>query len=133
VKQQFKQVGHFGLLGRLFLQRILHALVKELLAGFPQAAPLLQQALTMAERSLGSDDSYLGVILNNLTLLSQNQGRYQEAEPLLQRALAIYEQALGPDHPYTATTMENYASLLRELNRPQPTNCATRLKKVAVE
>jgi tetratricopeptide (TPR) repeat protein len=83
-----------------------------------QAAHLLQQALTIAECSLGSDNSYLGVILNNLALLSQAQGRYEEAEPLYQRALSINEKALPPDHPSIATTLENYASLLRELAPP---------------
>ncbi len=86
---------------------------------YTQAAHILQQALTIAERSLGSDHSYLGVILNNLASLYQDQGRYEEAEPLLRRALTINEQALPPDHPHTATTLENYASLLRELNRPR--------------
>jgi len=88
-------------------------------AQYTQAAPLLQQALTMGEHSLGSDHSYLGVILNNLALLYRAQGRSEEAEPLLRRALTICEQALPPDHPDTAITLENYASLLRELNRPR--------------
>ena len=88
-------------------------------AQYTQATPLLQQALTIVECSLGSDDSYLGVILNNLAQLYRAQGRYEEAEPLFQRALAIYEQALPPDHPSTATTLENYASLLRKMNRPR--------------
>jgi tetratricopeptide (TPR) repeat protein len=83
-----------------------------------QAAPLLQQALTMVERSLGSDHGYLGGILNNLAQLYRAQGRYEEAEPLYRRALTIDEQALPPDHPSTATTLENYAFLLREMNRP---------------
>jgi tetratricopeptide (TPR) repeat protein len=79
----------------------------------------LQQALTIVERSLGSNDSDLGVILNNLAQLSQAQGRSEEAEPLFRRALTINEKAFPPDHPDTATTLENYASLLRELNRPR--------------
>jgi hypothetical protein len=41
VKQEFKQVGRFGQLGRLFLQRILHAIVKELVARFRWALNLL--------------------------------------------------------------------------------------------
>jgi tetratricopeptide (TPR) repeat protein len=84
---------------------------------YTQAAPLLQQALTIAERSLGSEHSYLGVILNNLASLYRDQGRYEEAEPLFQRALATCEKALPPDHPNTAFTLENYAKLLREMNR----------------
>ena len=88
-------------------------------AQYTQAAPLLQQALTIVERSLGSDHSYLGVILNNLALLYRAQGRYEEAEPLYRRALTISEKALPPDHPDIATILENYASLLREMNRPR--------------
>jgi tetratricopeptide (TPR) repeat protein len=86
-------------------------------AQYTQAAHVLQRALTMVERSLGSDDSYLGVILNNHTLLYRAQGRYEAAEPLYRRALAICEKALPPDHPDTAATLENYANLLRKMNR----------------
>jgi tetratricopeptide (TPR) repeat protein len=80
-------------------------------AQYTQAAPLLQQALTVVERSLGSDHSDLGDILDNLACLYWAQGRYEEAEPLLRRALTINEQALPPDHPDTAITLDNLAHL----------------------
>ncbi|MFL5696157.1 MAG: tetratricopeptide repeat protein [Ktedonobacteraceae bacterium] len=86
-------------------------------AQFTQAVHLLQQALTLAERALGSDDTYLGVILTNLAQLYRDQGPYAKAESLFQRSLAIYEQALPPDHPYTATTLNHLAQFYREQGR----------------
>jgi tetratricopeptide (TPR) repeat protein len=84
---------------------------------FTQAAQLLQQALTLAERALGSDDVYLGAILTNLAILYRAQGRYAEAEPLYMRTLATCEQTLGLDHPETATTLQNLAILYRAQGR----------------
>lgn len=40
----------------------------------------------------------MALVLNNLTVLYHNQGKYSEAELLYKRSLAIYEKALGPDH-----------------------------------
>ncbi|MDQ3959888.1 MAG: tetratricopeptide repeat protein [Pseudomonadota bacterium] len=65
--------------------------------GFPEAARLLNQA-----------GNYLS-----------ERGRYPEAEPLYERALAIREKALGPEHPRVAISLENYASLLRNMSRPE--------------
>jgi tetratricopeptide (TPR) repeat protein len=86
-------------------------------AQYTQAAPLLQQALTIIERSLGSDHSYLGDILNCLAQLYRDQGRSEEAEPLFQRALVIREKALGLDHPNTGITLNNLANLNRAQGR----------------
>ena len=45
--------------------------------------------------------------------------RLEEAEPLFRRVLGINEKAMGPEHLNVATCLENYASLLREMGRPE--------------
>jgi tetratricopeptide (TPR) repeat protein len=57
--------------------------------------------------------------LNNLALLYRKQGRYAKAKSLHERALAIWEKALGSEHPQMAIFLENYASLLRNMGRPE--------------
>jgi tetratricopeptide (TPR) repeat protein len=82
-----------------------------------QAALLLQQALTLCEHALGSEHSYLGVILNNLALLYQAQGQYARAIPYAQRAVDFDEQTRGPDHSETAKSLDNLAQLYRAQGR----------------
>jgi tetratricopeptide (TPR) repeat protein len=59
----------------------------------------------------------VAIILNNLALLYQDQGRYAEAAPLFRRSLAIVEKALGPEHPKTAGALRNLAELYRVQGR----------------
>lgn len=54
---------------------------------YAEAAPIAQQALTLAEQTLGRDHPRTLSSVNNLAYLYQAQGRYKEAEPLYQRAL----------------------------------------------
>ncbi len=84
---------------------------------YPEAEPLFEKALAIAEKALGPEHPDVATGLNNLAELYRAQGRYTEAEPLYKRSLAIKEKALGPEHPHVATTLENYAALLRETAR----------------
>jgi tetratricopeptide (TPR) repeat protein len=84
-------------------------------AQYPQAEPLYQQALAIAEQQLGPEHPHTAGSLNNLAELYRAQGKYAEAEPLLKRALAIAEQQLGLEHPNTQTAGRNYAALLRTM------------------
>jgi len=82
-----------------------------------EAEPLYERAITIVEKTLGTEHPNFAGGLNNLALLYKTQGKYAEAEPLYKRALALYEQKFGPDHPITRTIRKNYDSLLREMNK----------------
>ena len=81
---------------------------------YPEAEPLLHDALTIGETRYGRDHPDTTYLLHNLALLYMNQGKYEEAQTLYQRALAIREKVLGPEHPETATTLNNLAILYSE-------------------
>jgi tetratricopeptide (TPR) repeat protein len=78
---------------------------------YAQAELLLQQALAIYEHAPDPEDTYIGVILSNLVLLYQDQGKYTQAVPYGRRALDLDEQTLGPDHSETAKTLDNLAQL----------------------
>jgi len=86
-------------------------------AQYAEAGPLLQRALAITEKALGSEHPDTARSLHNLAFLFSSQGKYAEAEPLFKRALAIHKKALGPEHPDTTVVLVNYAGLMRKLNR----------------
>uniref|UniRef100_A0A3B3QM67 Kinesin light chain n=1 Tax=Paramormyrops kingsleyae TaxID=1676925 RepID=A0A3B3QM67_9TELE len=103
--------------------RVAHTVVPDCAAGlvvlvayqnkYKEAAHLLNDALSIREKTLGKDHPDhpdVAKQLNNLALLCQNQGKYQEVEHYYCRALKIYECRLGPDDPNVAKTKNNLAS-----------------------
>ena len=62
--------------------------------------------LAIQERALGAGHPGVGVLLNNLALLYQDEGQSSLAEPLLLRALSIYEKTLGNGHPGALRTSQ---------------------------
>ncbi len=62
----------------------------------------MRRALTISEKSLGTEHPNVATGLNNLATLLQNTNRLAEAEPLMRRALAINEKSLGTEHPTVA-------------------------------
>src|SRR6266571_5066663 len=80
---------------------------------YEQAEPLLQRALTIREKLLGSDHADVPAILNNLAVIYRDQGKHTRAEMFFQRALAMRKKLLGPDHPGVATVLNNLAMLYR--------------------
>jgi tetratricopeptide (TPR) repeat protein len=79
-----------------------------------EAEPLFLRALSIQEQVLGPSHPKVASSLNNVAILSFNQGRYAEAEPLFGRAVSIQERALGPLHPEVAASLNNLAYLFRE-------------------
>lgn len=69
------------------------------LKGRAEAEPLIERALTIAEKSLGPEHPDLAQSLNALASLYGARGKLAQAEALLTRALAIREKALGAEHP----------------------------------
>ncbi|MCL4203594.1 MAG: tetratricopeptide repeat protein [Pirellulaceae bacterium] len=86
-------------------------------AQYDRAEFYLRQALDIAERTFGPDDTKTAVTLNNLAWLLRNTNRLAEAEPLMRRALAIDEKAYGADDPDVAVDLNNLALLLKATNR----------------
>ena len=84
---------------------------------YPEAEPLYQQALAIAEKALGLNHLNVATCLNNLAALYRSQGKYAKAEPLLKRTIAIREKGLGLEHPEVAMSLENYIALLRKVDR----------------
>ncbi|HZZ27629.1 MAG TPA: tetratricopeptide repeat protein [Pirellulales bacterium] len=81
---------------------------------YAEALANFQQALTIDEKALGSDDCEVATDLNNLAGLYQDQGNYAEALPLYQRSLKIREKALGPDHTDVSQSLNNLAGLYQD-------------------
>ena len=81
---------------------------------YAEAEQILQQALTIQEKTFGPEHPDVATSLNNLALLYQAQGRYAEAEPLLQRALQIRQRVLGPKHPDSIASLRYLAALYHD-------------------
>jgi tetratricopeptide (TPR) repeat protein len=79
-----------------------------------EAAPLLRDALTLGEKTLGPDHPDTAAILNNLARLLRDQGDLAGARPLYERALAIHDVTRGHDHPDTAADLDNLAAVLQD-------------------
>lgn len=88
------------------------ALLAELVPA-AEAAAILREALTIAEREHGPASPRVALRLNDLALAQAPRA----AEPLLRRAVRINEAALGPDHVETAVTVFNLADMLARQNR----------------
>lgn len=87
------------------------------LAEWSRAEPLLRRALTISEKSLGTDHPTTASALNYLASLLKDTNRLVEAELLVRRELAICEQRFGPEHSKVATSLNNLAQLLEATNR----------------
>ena len=83
------------------------------LGKYGEAEPLSWRALSIDEKTLGSEHPEVATSLYNLAVLLRAKGKYGEAELLSRRALRIYEKALGSEHPSVATSLYNLAELLR--------------------
>ncbi|WP_437667284.1 tetratricopeptide repeat protein [Sorangium sp. So ce1182] len=80
---------------------------------FDAAIPLVERALGIQEKVLGSEHPLVARSLNDLAALYAAKGDHARAEPLYQRALGIQEKVLAKDHPLVATSLNNLAELYR--------------------
>jgi tetratricopeptide (TPR) repeat protein/transcriptional regulator with XRE-family HTH domain len=76
------------------------------------ARPLMERALHVRERSLGSDHLDTAASLHGLAGLLGNRGELGAARALVERALDVRERALGAEHPDTAESLNRLAGLL---------------------
>jgi non-specific serine/threonine protein kinase/serine/threonine-protein kinase len=84
---------------------------------YPQAEPLVEQALAEQKRTLGDNHADTLKTANNLALLYRDQGRFADAEPLLLDTLAAQKRLLGEDHEATLNTMTNLGLLYHDQGR----------------
>jgi hypothetical protein len=74
-----------------------------------QSENFLRDALSIARKSLGSEDPSTLGLRNALAITRLNLGKYSEAQELLTNI--SYEAVLGKEHPGTLTGIENVAYL----------------------
>jgi len=84
---------------------------------YSEATKAAEEALKVAEETLGSDHPQLAAFLNNLAILYQAQGRCSEALPLYERTLAIGEKTLSRDDQRMATLSKNIETCKKELEK----------------
>ena len=98
----------------------------ERLGAYDKALPLLEQALSIGRRALGTEDVRVAQSLNNLGVLHHDLGNYAAAEPLLRESLAIRRRLLGNQDKDVAVTLVYLARLLRERGRSDEAEAPTR-------
>jgi eukaryotic-like serine/threonine-protein kinase len=74
-----------------------------------KALPLLEQAVTLGRRALGTDHVRVAQSLNDLGVVYRQLGRPADAEPLLVESLAIRRRLLGSDNNDVAITLVELA------------------------
>ena len=79
---------------------------------YPRAESLLEQAVELSRRNLGSTDPETLSAMNDLAWVLNQQGQSAAAEQLQRDALAIQRSMLGPEHPDTLATMNDLAATL---------------------
>jgi tetratricopeptide (TPR) repeat protein len=103
VEANTQRAGLLSRAGLYFHSRAAHSVARR----------LLERALAVYEKVLGSAHPETATCLNNLAHLLQAQGDLAGARPLFERVLAIIEKVLGPEHPYRAASLNNLALLLQ--------------------
>jgi CHAT domain-containing protein/Tfp pilus assembly protein PilF len=82
-----------------------------------EATPLAQQAVNVAQSTYGAQDPHLGLSLNMLGLLDEDQEKFSDAEALYQRALSIFISTQGQQSANVASILNNLANLYRVQSR----------------
>lgn len=86
---------------------------------YPEAEPLLHQALQIRENVLEARHPDVAEALYDLAILYRSQGKYEQSRLIFHRALDIWEQTLGSEHPYVAKTLYYLATLYRAQSKYQ--------------
>lgn len=81
------------------------------------ALPFAQDALALAEGTLGAAHPTVAIYLEHLGVLYRKLGHGQSAESHLRRALAIREAGLGPEHTSVGATLMQLGILYQNQER----------------
>jgi tetratricopeptide (TPR) repeat protein len=80
-------------------------------AKYDEALPLVERALEIRRRILGSEHLDVAAALYGLAIVYWYKSGYAKAELLHEQALSIREKILGPDHPAVATSLKGLANI----------------------
>jgi len=78
---------------------------------YDDALPIVERALEIRERLLGTEHRDVAAAIDSLAIIYSGRGEFVKAEPLFKRALDIREKALGKDHPATGSSLNNLGEL----------------------
>ncbi|MCA9648350.1 MAG: tetratricopeptide repeat protein [Myxococcales bacterium] len=88
----------------------------ELTRGEPERAQqIAEEALAVAESTLGADHPRTASLLEVLSVAHRNQARYQLAVSMARRSVAVREAALGPLHPDVDDGLQSLGETLRQM------------------
>ena len=110
------QVEMFNVIGRTY----------ERLGLYEKALPLLEQALAIGRRTLGTENLRVAFSLNNLGEVQHELGNLAAAEALLNESLAIRRRLLGTDHNDVAITLVYLARVLKDRGKIAESEAPTR-------
>jgi tetratricopeptide (TPR) repeat protein/transcriptional regulator with XRE-family HTH domain len=79
-----------------------------------QAEDLYQRAIVICE-AVAPEHPQLGLLLDNMGILSMDHDIYDQAEQYFKRSLTIHEKVLGMVHPHIAKCLNNFALLQSRL------------------
>ena len=85
------------------------------IGNYDLALPLLIEAISIDEKTLGKEHHDFATSLNNLAVLYKDMGNYDLALPLYIQAINIEEKVLGLEHPEFALSLNNLADLHQEM------------------
>ncbi len=80
-----------------------------------QAAPLLEQALTLKQSLYAAPHPQIAEAFQHLGTLRHNQGRFEDAEQMYRQSLDMYHVLVGPSHPDIAQSMNRLGRM--QLNK----------------
>jgi serine/threonine protein kinase len=91
-----------------------------------KALPLLERALDIGRRTLGSEHVRVAQSLNDLGVLQRQAGNAAASEPLLAESLAVRRRLLGSYDKDVAVTLVELARTMKDLGRAAESEAPTR-------
>jgi hypothetical protein len=82
---------------------------------FPAARQLFEEAVELAQRTLGDEDEYTGHAIGLFGTFLADMREFSTARPLLEEALATGVRIQGSEHPATVTAMMGLERLLSNM------------------
>jgi hypothetical protein len=102
------------------IARSMHAVAKVMMVtaeSLRECKRVMERALVMRKKLLGSDHADVGDSLHDLGLLNFKMGKTEQAAVLLDRALANRQGALGSRHPKVGLNLAALALVFRSMGR----------------
>jgi tetratricopeptide (TPR) repeat protein len=84
------------------------------LGRYSEAEDFYQRAISIRERSLGTEDPETANVWNVMADLYLRERQYGKAEQLLARVIRIWNAALGPDHTDMAAALTTLGLVYKE-------------------